>query len=86
MTDDELSKAYLEINGQRDELLKNKFPTQVWDEELAYIQRETKIRSDRRGKHRAYTEAINREITKFYEEEATLPDFVPNAPLDFLYN
>lgn len=84
MSDDDLSGIYMSLNSQRDELLRRKLDPQRWEEEMAYIQRETKIRAERRMHHKQYNEEINREISKFYEEEARLPEYVPNAGMYWL--
>ena len=83
MSDDDLSSTYSDINSQRNSLLKSKSDTQYHEVELAYIQREMKIRASRRAEHRKYNDKLNKEVADFYAAEALLPEFVPNMPTEF---
>ena len=78
MVDEDLSSLYTMLNQQRNDLLRQKYSTRLWDIELAYIQRESRIRQDRRLAHKVYTDALNEEYKQFQKYEQTLPEFVPN--------
>lgn len=82
ISDEELSSSYTRLNQQRNEILKSRLPTRLWDVELAYLQRETKIRAERRMKHREFLDALQAEINAFHAYENTLPEFVPNAAME----
>ena len=81
ISDEELSDHYTMLNQQRNELLKKRYPTYCWDVELAYAQRELKIRNDRRVQHNRFMENLQSEIQKFHATEAFLPEFEPSPAM-----
>ena len=54
-SDEELDRHYTNIVAARDRASKSVFDFQPWEVEICYLQREMKIRSDRRKAHEIYT-------------------------------
>lgn len=77
MSDDELLTLQQSLNLNLDKATKKMFETKNIEEELAYVQREWQIRSDRKLAHAKWVDNIRREI---YDEEKNLPVFVHSEP------
>lgn len=78
MSDDELTSGYVDLNRQRIDALRERRQTYSFDIELAYYQRESQIRSERRREHRKYVEEVEADFSRQRAEEESLPEFMPN--------
>jgi hypothetical protein len=85
ISDESLFVTFTNLSQQRNELLRQRFSTFLWDVELAYVQRESKIRSDRRIAHKSYLDKVSSETAFTREVERHLPEFESSGPMEF-YN
>ena len=70
ISDEELYERLRVLEADRDRALTNHFEPNLWEIELAYLQREAQLRRVRRNAHEHYVKQIERE---FAAAEAAAP-------------
>jgi|GEM_PF-3506063 len=55
--DDELSRRLAHLNGEKEQVQNEGYDAKLWEVEIAYVQRELKIRNARRVAHDEYLKA-----------------------------
>ena len=75
MSDDELVRLHANIQNEKDRMSRREDVVIAWEIEACYVQRELKIRSDRRNAHEVYLRSNPETSLDYYDNFSEEEDF-----------
>lgn len=67
MNDEDLGKLHVSLHAEKDRMPKSEDALAAWEKEICYVQRELKIRADRRNEHEQYLRSNPQD--NYYEDD-----------------